>query len=244
VGAAEGSPGLALAAAVAGTAPLGGDSVFEQAAAASASGNHVLTKPADMPPAHAMPAATTARKRASLRLGWLGLSSERLSATQSPRSAVPLAAAGIICLGFAPVLGGPERPPHWAMTAGMVGFGALLWARHGLRGGQGPLLAISKPAASAAGRAVLGAAAAIAVSIAFIVGFRLQSGGAISTLSLALPALGLAWVALLGVQALRHPATSVEEPAAERPSRRPPEWEALPNRKSNHPGPPDGHASV
>jgi hypothetical protein len=176
----------------------------------------------------------------TLRLGRLGLCSERLSASPPSRSAVPLASAGIICLGLVPILGGPERPLHWAVTAGMAGFGGLLWARRRLRGPEASLPSISKQAARAAGRALFAVVGVIAVLVGVIVGFRVQSGQAMSALSLALPGLGLAWLVTLGLQMLAHRTSPVEGGAAEeRPSRRPPNWEALPNRKSQNPAAPD-----
>jgi hypothetical protein len=175
-----------------------------------------------------------------LRLGWLGLCSERLSASQPFRSAVPLAAAGIICLGLVPILGGPDQALHWAVTAGMAGFGVLLAARRRLRGAEGPLPPISREAARAAGRVLLGIVGVIAVLVGVIVGFRVHSGEPISALSLALPGLGLAWLLTLGAQMLAHREPPAEGVAAdERPSRRPPNWEALPNRKSQNPAAPD-----
>lgn len=175
-----------------------------------------------------------------MRLGGLGLCSERLSASQPFRSAVPLAAAGIICLGLVPTLGGPEQPLHWAVTAGMVGFGILLWARRWLRGAEGPLPPISKPAARAAGRILLAIVGVIAGLVGVIVGFRVHAGQGMSALSLALPGLGLAWLVTLSMQMLLHRAPPAEGAASdERPSRRPPNWDALPNRQSQNPGAPD-----
>ena len=81
----------------------------------------------------------------------------------------------------------------------------------------------------------------IGVLVAVIVGFRWHSGLEISALSLVLPALALAWLTLLGFQIRRHHAPMMDPGAtAERPSRRPPQWDSLPraNRESNHPGPP------
>jgi hypothetical protein len=169
----------------------------------------------------------------------------RLSASQPFRSAVPLASAGIICLGLVPTLGGPEQPLHWAVTAGMAGFGGLLWARRRLRGPEQALPPISKQAAQAAGRVLLAIVAVIAVLVGVIVGFRVHNGQPISALSLALPGLGLAWLVTLGVQMLAHREPSGEGVAPEeRPSRRPPNWEALPNRKSQNPAAPDRQVNV
>jgi hypothetical protein len=176
----------------------------------------------------------------TLRLGWLGLCSGRLSAFQPFRSAVPLAAAGIICLGLVPTLGGPERPLHWAVTAGIAGFGALLWARRRLRGADGPLQPLSTHAARAAGRTVFVVIGVITVLVGVIIGFRVHSGHDMSALSLALPGLALAWLVTLGLQMrLYREPTAGTALAEERPSRRPPNWEALPNRKSNNPSAPD-----
>ena len=175
-----------------------------------------------------------------MRIGWLGLCSGRLSASQPFRSAVPLAAAGIICLGLVPTLGGPEQPLHWAVTAGMAGFGVLLWARRRLRGAEGPLSPIPKQQAHAAGRILLGVIGVIAVLVGVIIGFRVHSGEPMSALSLTLPGLGLAWLVTLSVQMLTHREPPAEGTAPEeRPSRRPPNWDALPNRKSQNPAAPE-----
>lgn len=92
-----------------------------------------------------------------------------------------------------------------------------------------------------AARALFLIVAVVSLAVAVIVGFRWQSGGDISALSLVLPVAALAWLTLLGVQIRRHREPTPEaSTGAERPSRRPPQWDALPsaNRKSNHPGPP------
>jgi len=157
---------------------------------------------------------------------------------------VPLAAVGIVCLGLVPVLGGPDRPLHWAMTAGMVGFGSLLWARRRLTGKEAPLSYVSPEAARAAGRAVLLIAAVIAALVAGIVSLRVHSGLGMSGLSLLLPALGLAWLAFLGVQILRHRASSDTAPSTDRPSRRPARQEGRAATPSTHPEPPDRRVSV
>ena len=157
---------------------------------------------------------------------------------------MPLAATGIMCLGLVPLLGGPERPLHWAVTAGMVGFGALLWARRRLRGAEGPLPAISKPAAQAAGRSVLMVAGVITLLVGVVVGFRLHSGGELRALSLALPAAALVWLVVLGLQMLGHRGPPTEAAGTgDRPSRRPPPWDGVSNqnRPSRHPDP---HASA
>jgi hypothetical protein len=61
-----------------------------------------------------------------------------------------------------------------------------------------------------------------------------------SALSLTLPALGLAWLVTLSVQMLAHREPPAEGTAPEeRPSRRPPNWDARPNRKSQNPAAPE-----
>lgn len=164
------------------------------------------------------------------------------------RSAVPLAATGIVCLGLVPILGGPDRPLHWAMTVGILGFGSLLWARRRLRGPEGPLLRVPPLSAKQAGRTVLLVGAVIAALVGLIVGLRVHSGGSLGALSLLLPGAGLVWVAVLAVQVLRHRDTEGGEAlaASDRPSRRPPQRDPLakPTSTSGHPGPPDHHVSA
>ena len=72
------------------------------------------------------------------------------------------------------------------MTAGMVGFGSLLWARRRLRGPEGPLQKVPGNAAKHAGRTLLLIGGVIAVLVAVILGFRVHAGGAMSALSLLL----------------------------------------------------------
>jgi hypothetical protein len=182
-----------------------------------------------------------------LRLGRLGLCSERLSASEPFRSAAPLAAAGIVCLGLIPILGGPDRPIHWLMTVGIAGFGGLLWARHRLRGSKLPLLRAPDRTVHRAGRVLLAVCGVIATLVDVIVGFRLHSGESLAALSLLLPLAGLVWLAIIALQALLY-----REPAAEsvstgdRPSRRPPNRDALAKAQSpsSHPGPPNPHVSA
>ncbi|MES1187062.1 MAG: hypothetical protein ABUL60_24820 [Myxococcales bacterium] len=160
---------------------------------------------------------------------------------------MPLAAVGIICLGLVPTLGGPDRPLHWAMTAGMVGFGGLLWARRRLHRSEGALQRVPQHLALRAGRALLTITGIVAALVGVIVALRWHSGGAISALSVGLPVIGLAWVALLGFQALNYREQATEAPTAgERPSRRPPNWDQVskPQSTSARPGPPDRHVSA
>lgn len=143
-----------------------------------------------------------------------------------PRSAVPLAAVGIICLGLVPTLGGPDLPLHWAMTVGITGFGVLLAFRHGLQRREGPLAPVAPAAARFAGRSTLVVAVICTLLMIGIVARQLLLGGPIAPLSIAMPVLGLAWLYSVGLRALRWSERSVEPPAADdRPSRRPPAWE-------------------
>jgi hypothetical protein len=158
-----------------------------------------------------------------------------LSASDPFRSAAPLAAVGIACLGLLPTLGGPDRPLHWAMTAGMVGFGALLWARRRLTRREGALAGVPAHAARHAGRTVLLISAVSGSLVLIIILAQVRRGGSVGVLSLALPALGLTWLVSLGLKALRHRDPIADAPAPnDRPSRRPPA-----NRDS-HPSPKSG----
>jgi hypothetical protein len=141
---------------------------------------------------------------------------------------VPLAAAGIACLGLVPALGGPDRPLHWAMTAGMVGFGALLAVRHRLSRREGALGHVEEGAARSAGTAVLVVCGVSAALVLGIIGLQWRRGGPIGLLSLVMPLLGLLWLAWLGHKSLRHRDAAAEPPAAkDRPSRRPPKRDAV-----------------
>ena len=164
---------------------------------------------------------------------------------ESFRSATPLAASGIICLGLVPTLGGPESSMHWATTAGMVAFGALLWARHRLRAPERPPAWVTEAAARRAGRAVLALCGIIAALMGVIVGARLRAGGGISALSMALPLASLAWVAGLGIKIYRHrEAEPPAEAVADRPSRRPPSWDGVPSPKPSQPSGPNRQVSA
>jgi uncharacterized iron-regulated membrane protein len=133
------------------------------------------------------------------------------------------------------------------MTAGMVGFGGLLWTRRRLHRSEGALQRVPQHLARRAGRALLTITGIVAALVGVILTSRWHTGGAISALSVALPVTGLAWVALLGFQALnyREPATEAAT-AGERPSRRPPNWDPVskPQSTSARPGPPDRHANA
>ena len=180
-----------------------------------------------------------------MRLSWLGLCSGRLSASQPFRSAVPLAATGIICLGLVPLLGGPAQPLHWAVAAGMVGFGGLLWTRRRLRGSEAALERVSPEAARRAARALFIVCGVVGVLVALIIGARLRDAAPLGLLSVTLPVLGLAWLVTLGVQASRHREPPLEPATVgDRPSRRPVTWEASPSRKASPSTPPDRQVSA
>jgi threonine/homoserine/homoserine lactone efflux protein len=157
---------------------------------------------------------------------------------------VPLAAAGIVCLGLVPTLGGPDQPQHWAVTAGMVGFGVLLWVRRRLRGPEGALQRVPQKAAREAAKALTIICGVVAALVGVIFGARLHSGGSISALSLALPAAGLCWLAVLAFQVWRYREPANDAPATgDRPSRRPSSWGSLSTPRSSRP-PPDSHVSA
>lgn len=131
------------------------------------------------------------------------------------RSAIPLAAAGIVCLGLVPVLGGPDRPLHWAMTAGMTGFGLLLLVRRRLQRREAPLAAVAAPVVRSAARAFFITVGVIALLVTLLLALRLDPRSPTTALSLALPALGLVWLGLIGLRVLRHrpPLPQAEAPA-------------------------------
>jgi hypothetical protein len=163
------------------------------------------------------------------------------------RSATPLAASGIVCLGLVPTLGGPERSLHWATTAGMVAFGVLLLTRHRLRPPVGELERVAEPAARRAGRAVLVLCGIIAALMGVIVGARLRSGGSIGLLSMAMPLAGLGWLFHLGIKTHRHRAGPLPIDTAQptdRPSRRPPSWDGTPGQRPSQTPPPNRQVSA
>jgi len=157
-----------------------------------------------------------------------------------------LASVGIIGLGLLPTLGSPDRPLHWAMTAGMIGFGALLAVRHRLRRFEAQLAPVPQSTAQRAGRTVLWVTGVIGAMVVVIVLQRLTSGGPIALLSIAMPIAGLAWLASLGLKARRWPADPSDASTAsnDRPSRRPPAWERLTPTGPSPPGDPGRHASA
>ena len=117
-------------------------------------------------------------------------------------------------------------------------LGALLWARRRVSGPEAQLERVEVPAARLAGRATLGVCAVSAGLVAVIFGARLRSGGSFGPLSLGMPLVSLVWVASLGRKAFRHRELAVELPpaASERPSRRPPSWDAGPSSKPSQSG--------
>lgn len=159
---------------------------------------------------------------------------------------MPLASVGIICLGLVPTLGGPDLPLHWAMTAGITGFGALLLVRYRLQRREAALASVSQAAARRAGHALLWVSGVIALLVLVFTIKQLANGGPIAVLSLAMPVLGLGWLASLGLKALRWPADPVEQSssAEDHPSRRPPRRERLTPPGSTPPGGPGRHASA
>jgi hypothetical protein len=152
---------------------------------------------------------------------------------------VPLAAVGIGCLGLVPTLGGPDRPLHWAMTAGMVGFGALLWTRHRLGKREGALRPVRRTDALRAARTVVIICGVIGLLMAGIVASRWHSGGSIAWLSVAMPLATLAWISTIGLRAQRLGNGQTEgATSSERPSRRPPGLEALASATARPSSPP------
>ncbi len=158
---------------------------------------------------------------------------------------MPLAATGIICLGLVPVIGGPEQPLHWAMTAGVVGFGALLLVRRLLRGPEAALRRVPPEEARHAGRTLFVVCGFVGGLVALIVGARLRGGEPPAAWSVMLPVLGLAWLGTLALQVWHHREHSVvSESVGDRPSRRPANWDASASRKPSPSSPPDRHVSA
>lgn len=159
---------------------------------------------------------------AELLPGKLGLSSRRLSDSPPPRSALPLAAAGIACLGLVPTFGGPDKPLHWAMTAGMVGVGMLLWMRHRLARRESPLASVARVDSRRAGVALLVISAVSSVLVLGIVMSQWLRAGPMGALSLGMPLFALLWLVTLGLQCLKHREGPDPAPQTDRPSRQPP----------------------
>jgi hypothetical protein len=149
-------------------------------------------------------------------------------------------------LGLVPTLGGPDSPLHWAMTAGMTGFGLLLAVRHRLRRDQPPLALLTEADARRAGGALLWVSGIIGAMVLVIVLHQLISGGPTSAFSVGLPLVGLWWIASLGLKARRFRAPQADDSVTtlDRPSRRPPTWERLTPPDGRPPGDPGRHASA
>jgi hypothetical protein len=131
------------------------------------------------------------------------------------------------------------------MTGGMLLFGVLLFARQRFSRQQAPLTRVDEPAARAAGRAVLLVSAVIGAIVVVIVGARLRSGGSIAALSLAMPAVGLGWLASLGLKAARHREPALEPTStSDRPSRRPPNREPPSGAQASQAGSSNRQVSV
>jgi hypothetical protein len=139
---------------------------------------------------------------------------------------------GIACLGLVPILGGPDAPLHWFMTAGISGLGVLLWVRHRLYQREQPLAALSVAEARRAGRYLFIITGISGVLAAGISALWLVGGGKPLAVSLVLPAVGLVWLLWLGVKVSRaadqSPAVAAEEAQLTRPS--PSGWEARPSQ--------------
>jgi hypothetical protein len=93
------------------------------------------------------------------------------------------------------------------------------------------------------GHVVLGVCGAIALMVLVIVGARLRSGGSMAPLSLAMPAVALAWLAVVGLRTLPRQ-VQVAPTAGERPSRRPPRFEAGAAPRTDRPSDSGRHANA
>lgn len=141
---------------------------------------------------------------------------------------MPLAAVGIACLGLTPTFGGPDRPLHWAMTACMVGFGALLFTRHRLTSREGALEAVPAHSPRQASRALLTITALSATIVSGIVASHLHAGKPVAALSVLMPLAGLSWLGWLGLKIRQHrPSPEDSTAPTDRPSRRPPKRDSL-----------------
>jgi threonine/homoserine/homoserine lactone efflux protein len=99
--------------------------------------------------------------------------------------------------------------------------------------------------ARSAGRTVLIICAVLACMVSVIIVSRLLHGGPLSPLSVALPVLGLAWVAWLGLKMWRSaPALDTPTQRGERPSRRLPRFEPAAGPRSDRPSDSGGHVGA
>lgn len=138
-----------------------------------------------------------------------------------------------------PLLGGLRQPApaHFALAGGLFAFGALLWTRQRLGKRPASLAPVAVAAARLAGGATLGVCVAIGAIVLVIFGARLRSGGSFGALSVGMPVVALAWLASLGRKAWRHREPIAEDAApSERPSRRPPSWDAAAGAKASQRG--------
>jgi len=127
----------------------------------------------------------------------------------------------------------------------MVGFGALLWARHRLSKRAAALQPVSATQARVAGRAVLIVTAVITALVVVIVVAQWRHGGALGLQSLAMPAVGLLWLASLGLQSLAAARRALREPATTERSTRRPSREGVAQAQQRPSRPPtDRHASA
>lgn len=113
------------------------------------------------------------------------------------------------------------------MTAAMVAAGALLWTRHRLATREGPLRPVAEAEARRAGRALQVICAVSALLVLGIVALQWRRGGELGAFSLALPLLGLVWLATLAAQSRKH-RDAAPPPVGDRPSRRPAKLEGVP----------------
>jgi hypothetical protein len=97
----------------------------------------------------------------------------------------------------------------------MIGFGLLLLVRRRLQRREGPLAPVEAPVARSAARAFFITLGVIALLLTVLLAVRLDPRSPTTALSLALPALGLAWLGLIGLRVLRHrrPLPQAEAPA-------------------------------
>lgn len=131
------------------------------------------------------------------------------------------------------------------MTAGMVGFGALLWTRHRLAKREDGLRPVRRSEALRAARTVAGVGGVVGLLMAGIVASRWHSGGSIAWLSVAMPLAALTWVLTIGLRAQRFGLSQTEAVAgSDRPSRRPPGLEALASAAARPSSPPPANRQV
>ncbi|HEY6077732.1 MAG TPA: hypothetical protein VIW29_02965, partial [Polyangiaceae bacterium] len=154
----------------------------------------------------------------------------RLSVNEPNRSALPMAAAAVTCIGLLPILGSPAAPLHWFMTAGITGLGILIGVRHRLQRPERPLAPLDANEARSVGRHLLIIGAAIAVIATVIIGLGVHAGGKPIALSLVLPALSVAWVFWLGFKLLRVADDAVTPATEDALPARASAWEARPSQ--------------